>query len=63
MNVRCWPVHQAVMACLFAEDECAKCIKTVFERTGYLLDPHTAVAKHVADAMCANGAAESRPYL
>lgn len=32
------------------EEECGATIKDVFERTGYLLDPHTAVAKHVIDA-------------
>jgi threonine synthase len=31
------------------EEECGATIKSVFERTGYLLDPHTAVAKHVVD--------------
>lgn len=34
------------------EAECSATIEAVFERTGYLLDPHTAVAKHVADQKC-----------
>ncbi|XP_071961057.1 threonine synthase-like 1 [Antedon mediterranea] len=32
-----------------SEELCSKTIHAVFKRTGYLLDPHTAVAKAVAD--------------
>ena len=32
-----------------SEDTCLKTIREVFEQTGYLMDTHTAVAKHVAD--------------
>ena len=32
------------------EEQCGETIAAVFERTGYLLDPHTAVAKHVVDS-------------
>jgi len=32
-----------------SEEQCQATIKDVFERTGYILDPHTAVAKFVAD--------------
>ncbi|XP_071816710.1 threonine synthase-like 1 isoform X1 [Apostichopus japonicus] len=32
-----------------SEEQCAKTIRTVFKETGYLLDPHTSIAKTVAD--------------
>ena len=31
------------------EEKCIETIKTVYERTGFLLDPHTSVAKYVVD--------------
>lgn len=34
------------------EAQCSETIAGVFDRTGYLLDPHTAVAVHVADQLC-----------
>eukprot|EP00698_Gefionella_okellyi_P000727 TRINITY_DN10654_c0_g1_i1.p1 TRINITY_DN10654_c0_g1~~TRINITY_DN10654_c0_g1_i1.p1 ORF type:complete len:674 (+),score=139.82 TRINITY_DN10654_c0_g1_i1:16-2037(+) len=33
------------------QDECVQVMRDVFTRTGYLLDPHTAVGKHVADRL------------
>ncbi|CAH1266432.1 THNSL1 [Branchiostoma lanceolatum] len=36
------------------EEDCAKTIQTIFQSNGYLLDPHTAVAKTVADRFSAN---------
>lgn len=42
---------QESFACGYADEEqTAKRIKAVFDRTAYLCDPHTAVAFHVADA-------------
>ncbi|XP_078595023.1 threonine synthase-like 1 [Branchiostoma floridae x Branchiostoma japonicum] len=35
------------------EEDCAKTIQTIFQSNGYLLDPHTAVAKTVADRLTA----------
>eukprot|EP00058_Branchiostoma_floridae_P021190 XP_002606680.1 hypothetical protein BRAFLDRAFT_209525 [Branchiostoma floridae] len=35
------------------EEDCAKTIQTIFQTNGYLLDPHTAVAKTVADRLTA----------
>ncbi|XP_078677756.1 threonine synthase-like 1 [Branchiostoma floridae x Branchiostoma belcheri] len=41
------------------EEDCAKTIQTVFQSKGYLMDPHTAVAKTVADRFLAG----DRPML
>lgn len=43
---------QSVFACGSASDEdAADAIRDMFERTHYLMDPHTAVAKRVADSV------------
>ncbi|XP_066285764.1 threonine synthase-like 1 [Branchiostoma lanceolatum] len=41
------------------EEDCAQTIQTIFQSNGYLLDPHTAVAKTVADRFSTN----DRPTL
>ncbi|XP_064632577.1 threonine synthase-like 1 [Lineus longissimus] len=41
-------LQQDVVADWCSEDDCSKTIRSTFEETGMLLDPHTAVAKTVA---------------
>lgn len=37
------------------EEQCKASVGATYQRTGYLLDPHTAVAKHVVDEQSATG--------
>ena len=49
---------QATFACGRADDDATRAtIRDTWERHGALIDPHTAVAKHVLDARAANGVA------
>ncbi|XP_059901038.1 threonine synthase-like 1 [Gadus macrocephalus] len=49
-------VQEEVQAGWCGERECAAVIRDVHRRTGYLMDPHTAVAKAVADRLQGGGA-------
>jgi threonine synthase len=49
---------QELFGCGFATDaQCAEAIRYTFERTGVLIDPHTAVGKYVMDDMRPSGRA------
>ena len=49
---------QELFGCGFATDaQCAEAIRYTFERTGILIDPHTAVGKYVMDDMRPSGRA------
>lgn len=49
---------QELFACGYADDEMTRAsIKKTFDETGIVIDPHTAVAKHVADEREVSGAA------
>ncbi|XP_077979158.1 threonine synthase-like 1 [Glandiceps talaboti] len=42
-------IQEDFVADYCSEKECSETLQTVFKQTGYLMDPHTAVAKTVAD--------------
>lgn len=44
-------IQQDVLAGWCSEDDCLAAIRSVHEQTGYVMDPHTAVAKVVADRL------------
>lgn len=50
-------MHDDVIAGWCTEEECFREIRDTLQDTGYLLDPHTAVAKVVADRMLRDGRA------
>ncbi|CAH1784468.1 unnamed protein product [Owenia fusiformis] len=47
-------IDELIVADSCTEEECHKAIKETWEQTGYMLDPHTAVAKVVADRHSSN---------
>ncbi|KAM6900581.1 threonine synthase-like 1 [Xenentodon cancila] len=44
-------IQQEVLAGWCSEDDCLAAIRSVHKQTGYVMDPHTAVAKVVADRL------------